>query len=100
VWFLIFANFFFRRKKKGPRHFRNFRYIYVQNLHKKVVYLSSPQKNTPVEKKNRLKRSLRSQDIEVLKSVIFQGFFCGRWRDFLFIYVADGDRICQNKLYI
>jgi hypothetical protein len=40
-----------------------------------------------------------SQDIEVLKSAIFQGFFCGWWRDF-FIYVADGGRIFQNKLHI
>jgi hypothetical protein len=44
--------------------------------------MSSSQKNTQVEKKNHLKRSPGSQDIEVLKSAIFQGFFRGRRRDF------------------
>jgi hypothetical protein len=48
--------------------------------------MSSSQKNTQVKKKNRPKRSPGSQDIEVLKSAIFQGFFRGRWRDlFLFL---------------
>jgi hypothetical protein len=63
----------------------------VKNLQKQVVYLSSSQKNTQVKKKNRLKRSPGSQDIEVLKSAIFQGFFRGRRHDFFFfIYVASG----------
>jgi hypothetical protein len=80
----IFADIFFRRR--GPRHYRHFQYIYVQNLQKRVVDLSSSQKNTQVKKKNRPKRSPEGQDIEVLKSAIFQGFFCGRWRDlFLFL---------------
>jgi hypothetical protein len=51
-----------------------------------VVYLSSSHKNTKVEKKNRPKRSPKGQDIEVLKSANFQGFFCGRRHDlFLFL---------------
>jgi hypothetical protein len=80
----IFADIFFRRR--GPRHSRHFQYISVQNLQKRVVDLSSSQKNTQVKKKNRLKRSPEGQDIEVLKSAIFQGFFCGRRRDlFLFL---------------
>jgi hypothetical protein len=82
--FFIFADFFFGEEKRGPRHSRNFWYISVQNLQKQVVYLSSSQKNTQVEKQNRLKRSLGSQDIEVLKSAIFQGFFRGRRRDFFY----------------
>jgi hypothetical protein len=36
--------------------------------------MSSSQKNTQFEKKNRPKRSPEGQDIEVLKSAIFQGF--------------------------
>jgi hypothetical protein len=44
--------------------------------------MSSSQKKTQVKKKNRSKRSLEGQDIEVLKSAIFQGFFCGRQCDF------------------
>jgi hypothetical protein len=84
--FFIFADFFFGEEKRGPRHSRTFRYISVQNLQKQVVYLSSSQKNTQVEKKNRPKRSPEGQDIEVLKSAIFQGFFRGRRRDlFLFL---------------
>jgi hypothetical protein len=59
--------------------------------------MSSSQKNTQFEKKNRLKRSPGSQDIEVLKSANFQGFFRGRRRNF-FIFVAVGGRICPNKL--
>jgi hypothetical protein len=74
----------------------------VKNLQKQVVDLSSSQKNTQVEKKNRPKRSPGSQDIEVLKSAIFQGFFRGRRRDFFFFFisVASGGRICPNKLHI
>jgi hypothetical protein len=53
-----------------------------------VVDLTSSQKNTQVEKKNHPKRSPEGQDIEVLKSAIFQGFF------------ADGDAICFYFYYI
>ena len=81
----IFADIFFRRR--GPRHSRHFQYIFVQNLQKRVVELISSQKNTQFKKTNRPKRSPEGQDIEVLKSAIFQGFFCGRRRDlFLFMY--------------
>jgi hypothetical protein len=81
--FFIFADFFFfGEEKRGLRHSRHFQYIFVKNLQKMIVYLSSSQKNTQVEKKNHLKRSPEGQDIEVLKSVIFQGFS------------ADGDAIC------
>jgi hypothetical protein len=83
-YFLFLQIFFFRRR--GPRHSRHFQYISVQNLQKRVVDLNSSQKNTQVKKKNRPKRSPEGQDIEVLKSAIFQGFFCGRRRDlFLFL---------------
>jgi hypothetical protein len=80
----IFADIFFRRR--GPRHSRHFQYISVQNLQKRVVYLSSSQKNTQFEKKNRPERSPEGQDIAVLKSAIFQGFFCGRRRG-LFLFM-------------
>jgi hypothetical protein len=97
--FFIFADFFFGEEKRGLRHSRNFQYISVQNLQKQVVDLSSSQKNTQVEKKNHPKRSPEGQDIEVLKSAIFQGFFYGRRCDF-FYFVAFGGRICPNKLQI
>jgi hypothetical protein len=42
--------------------------------------MSSSHKNTQFQKKNRLKQSPESQDIEVLKSANFQDFFHGRWR--------------------
>jgi hypothetical protein len=87
-YFLFLQIFFFGEEKRGPRHSRHFQYISVQNLQKRVVDLSSSQKNTQVKKKkkNRPKRSPEGQDIEVLKSAIFQGFFCGRRRDlFLFL---------------
>ena len=78
-YFLFLQIFFFRRR--GPRHSRHFQYIYVQNLQKRVVDLSSSQKNTQFKnKKNRPKQSPGSQDIEVLKSANFQDFFRGRWR--------------------
>jgi hypothetical protein len=98
-YFLFLQIFFFGEEKRGPRHSRNFWYIYVQNLQKQVVDLSSSQKNTQVEKKNCLKRSPGSQDIEVLKSAIFQGFFADDDAIF-FISVASGGRICPNKLHI
>jgi hypothetical protein len=48
--------------------------------------MSSSQKKTQFEKTNRPKRSPEGQDIEVLKSANFQGFFYGRRRDlFLFL---------------
>jgi hypothetical protein len=54
-----------------------------------VVYLSSSQKNTQFEKKNRSKWSPEGQDIEVLKSAIFQGFFRVRTTTInFFIFVA------------
>jgi hypothetical protein len=98
--FFIFADFFFGEEKRGPRHSRHFQYIFVHNLQKRVVYLSSSQKNTQVKKKNRPKRSPEGQDIEVLKSAIFQGFFCGRRRDLFLFSVAFGGRICPSKLHI
>jgi hypothetical protein len=82
----LFLQIFFRRRKKRAANFRHFQYISVQNFQKKVVYLSSSQKNTQVKKTNRPKQSPEGQDIEVLKSAIFQGFFCGRRRNlFLFL---------------
>jgi hypothetical protein len=50
-YFLFLQIFFFGEEKRGPRHSRNFWYISVKNLQKQVVYLSSSQKNTQVEKK-------------------------------------------------
>ena len=86
----IFADIFFPRR--GPRHSRHFQYISVKKLQKRVVYLSSSHKNTQFEKKNRLKQSPGSQDIEVLKSAIFQGFFYGRRRDlFLFLLHLEAE---------
>jgi hypothetical protein len=72
--YFLFLQIFFLRRKKRAATFQNFRYISVKNLQKQVVDLSSSQKNTQVEKKNRLKRSPGSQDIEVLKSTIFRVF--------------------------
>jgi hypothetical protein len=69
--FFIFADSFFRRRKRGPRHSINFQYISAKNLQKQVLDLSSSQKITQVKKKNRPKLSPGSQDIEVLKSAIF-----------------------------
>jgi hypothetical protein len=82
-YFLFLQIFFFEEGKRGPRHYRNFQYISIQNFHKRVVDLSSSQKITQFQKKNHSKRSPKGQDIEVLKSTIFQGFFS-----------ADGGAIC------
>ena len=92
--YFYFCRFFFLRRKEkgGTRHSRNFWYIYVQNLQKPVVDLSSSQKNTQVEKTNHSKRSPGSHDIEVLKSAFFQGFFHRRWRDF-FSYLCSNWRL-------
>jgi hypothetical protein len=98
--FIFFANFFFGEKKRGPRHSRHFQYISVKNLQKRVVDLSSSQKNTQVEKKNHPKRSPEGQDIEVLKSANFQGFSADGGAIFFFIFVTFGGRICSNKLQI
>ena len=78
--------FFFGVEKRGPRHSQNFRYISMQNLQKRVVYMISSHKNTQFSKKHRLKRSLGSQYIEVLKSANFQDFFRGRQREFFYLY--------------
>jgi hypothetical protein len=83
-YFLFLQIFFFGAEKRGPRHSRSFWYIFVKNLQKRVVYLSSSHKNTQFEKKNRPKRSPGSQDIEVLKSANFQDFFRGRRREFFY----------------
>jgi hypothetical protein len=84
--YFLFLQIFFGEEKRGPRHSRNFQYISVKNLYKRVLYLISSHKNTQLKKKNHPKQSSEGQDIEVLKSAIFQGFFCGRRRDlFLFI---------------
>jgi hypothetical protein len=77
-YFLFFADLFFGEEKRGSQHSRFVFYISVKNLKKQVVYLSSSQKNTQVEKTNHPKWSLGSQDIEVLKYANFQGFFCGQ----------------------
>ena len=55
----------------------------MKHFQKNLVDMSSSHKKTQVGKKNRLKQSPGSQDIEVLKSANFQGFF-----------LADGDAIC------
>jgi hypothetical protein len=66
-----FCRFFFKEEKRGPQNSRHFQYIFVQNLKKRVVYLSSSQKNIQSEKKNHPKWSPEGQDIEVLKSANF-----------------------------
>jgi hypothetical protein len=89
-YFLFLQIFFFGEEKRGPRHSRHFQYISVKNLQKRVVYLSSSQKNTQFKKKNRPKRSPEGQDIEVLNLQFFRVFsadggaiylyFCSIWR--------------------
>ena len=96
----IYLFIYFRSRKKGRRHSRSFRYIFVKILHKRVVYLSSSHKNTQFEKTNRPKRSPEGKDIEVLKSAIIQGFFHIRRCDLFFVSVVYGGRIFSNKLYI
>jgi hypothetical protein len=51
-----------------------------------------------LKKKNRLKQSPGSQDIEVLKFAHFQGFFRRTAVRFFFIFVAVGGRIFPNKV--
>jgi hypothetical protein len=85
-YFLFLQIFFFRRRKKRAATFSKFLVYFCENLQKRVVYLSSSQKNTQFEKKNRPKRSPGSQDIEVLKSANFQDFFRGR-RRFVFLFL-------------
>jgi hypothetical protein len=62
----------------------------VKNLQKSVVYLSPSHKNTQFQKTNRLKRIPGSQDIEVLKSAHFQGFFRRTTARFFFFF------FCRN----
>jgi hypothetical protein len=81
-YFYFCRFFFFGEEKREPRHSRHFQYIFVQNLQKRVVDLSSSQKNTQVKKKNRPKRSPEGQDIEVLNLQIFR------------VFSADGGAIC------
>jgi hypothetical protein len=50
-YFYFCRFFFFGEEKRGPRHSRNFQYISVKNLQKRVVDLSSSQKKTQVKKK-------------------------------------------------
>jgi hypothetical protein len=52
----------------------------------KIVDLSSYHKNTQVKKKNRLKQSPGSQDIEVLNMQIFRVFFVDGGVIFLFYF--------------
>jgi hypothetical protein len=74
--YFLFLQIFFSEKKKEGRYIPDIFSIFLcKNLLKRVVYLSSSQKITQVKKKNRPKRSPGSQDIEVLKSTHFQGFF-------------------------
>jgi hypothetical protein len=50
--YFYFCRFiFFGEEKRGPRPSINFQYIFVQNLQKRVIYLSFSQKNTQVKKK-------------------------------------------------
>jgi hypothetical protein len=82
-----FCRFFFRRRKKRAATFSKFSVYLHKNLQKRVVYLSSSQKNTQFKKKNRPKRSPGSQDIEVLKSANFQGFFRRTATRFFFFFL-------------
>jgi hypothetical protein len=72
----------------------------MKNLQKRVIDPSSSHKNTQFEKKNHLKWSPGSQDIEVLKSANFSGFFPRMAARIFFIYVEFGGRIFPNKLHI
>jgi hypothetical protein len=88
--FFIFADFFFQRRKKRAATFQTFSIYLCAKFYKMVVYMSSSQKNTQFKKKNRPKHSPEGQDIEVLKSAIFQGFFLRTAARFIFIFVAFG----------
>jgi hypothetical protein len=84
--FLFLQIFFFGEEKKRAATFQKFSLYFCAKFVEKGCILSSSQKNIQFKKKNRPKRSLEGQDIEVLKSAIFQGFFCGRRRD-LFLFM-------------
>ena len=101
LWTTIFyfCRFFFGEKKRGPRHSRHFQYIFVQNLQKIVLSLSSSQKNTQVKKKSSETESGRSR-YWGFKICNFSGFFLRTAASFVFISVAFGGRICPNKLHI
>jgi hypothetical protein len=60
-FYFIFCKFF-RRRKRGTRHSRQFLYISMKNFQKWIVYLSSSHKNTQFKKKNHLKWSPGSQE--------------------------------------
>jgi hypothetical protein len=62
-YFLFLQIFFFGEEKRGPRHSRHFQYISVQNLQKRVVDLSSSQKNTQVKKKKIVRNGVRKVKI-------------------------------------
>jgi hypothetical protein len=83
----LFLQICFGEEKRGSRHSQSFQYISVQNLQKRVVYLSSSHKSTQVEKQNHPKQSPRSQDIEVLKSAHFKGFFRRTTTRFFFFFL-------------
>jgi hypothetical protein len=82
-----FCRFFFSEKKKEGRDIPEFSVYFCEKFAEKGCiseFLS--EKHPSLKKKNRPKRSPEGQDIEVLKSANFQGFFCGRRRDlFLFL---------------
>jgi hypothetical protein len=92
-FFFYFCRFF-RRRKRGTRNYGQFMYIYVQNLQKWVVDLSSSQKNTQFKKKNRLKRSPGKSRYRHFKICKFSGFFPRTTMHDFFISVAPGGRIC------
>ena len=80
--FLFLQIFFFGEEKRGPWHSRHFQYISMQNLQKRVVYLSSSQKNTQVEKKI-IRNGVRK--VKILKFYNLQ---------FFRVFSADGGAIC------
>jgi hypothetical protein len=73
-YFLFLQIFFFGEEKRGPQHSRYFRYIFVQNLAKKITYLSSSHNFTQFQKTNQPKQSPGSEVMSILNSTVFQGF--------------------------
>jgi hypothetical protein len=65
-------------------------YICVKKLQKWVVDMILSHKNTQLKKKNCLKQSLGSKDINILKYAIFRVFSMDGHTIFL-IFVASGD---------
>jgi hypothetical protein len=84
--YFYFCRFFFRSRKKRAATFSKFLvYLCVKFAEKGCISEFFSEKH-PIKKKNRPKWSPEGQDIEVLKSANFQGFFYGRRRDlFLFL---------------